>query len=402
MKTALLSLLPLLMMTSTSSAGDTAAQTVNEGGLRIFRAIGQKNEGNICLSPYSIQAALAMTYAGAHGSTMSQMAEALDFPKKPAVLADGFQKLDAALLASRRRDDKDTSLHVANRLFGAVGFSFRPAFLELLKLRFSAPLEQIDFRNSPSAAADLINRWVEEQTEKRIRNLIPANALDKTTTLVLVNALYLKIPWAEEFAAGATQDLPFFVSGRDKTAVPTMTRTDQFGYLEADRFQAVGIPFRGGEFQFLILLPNKAGGSLELPSAALLEKCASLPRQQVSLFLPKFRLEPPTISLADALKSLGVKAAFDLPQGSADFDGMAPRKPDDYLYLSDVFHKTFFALDEKGVEAAAATAVVMMRAMSMPEQQEPVVVHVDRPFVFAVQHVPTSACLFLGRITDPR
>jgi serpin B len=401
MKPALPALFSFLLAASTASAGDPAAQVVNEGGLRIFRAVENKSEENICLSPYSIQAALAMTYAGAHGSTMSQMAEALDFPKNPAGLADGFQKLDAALLASRRRDDKDTSLHVANRLFGAVGFSFRPTFLELLKLRFSAPLEEIDFRKSPSAAADLINCWVEEQTKKRIRNLIPANALDKTTTLVLVNALYLKIPWAEEFAAGATQNLPFLVSGRDKTAVPTMTRTDQFGYLEADGFQAVGIPFRGGEFQFLVLLPKKSD-SMELPSAALLEKCASLPRQQVSLFLPKFRLEPPTISLADALKSLGVKAAFDIPEGSADFDGMAPRKPDDYLYLSDVFHKTFFALDEKGVEAAAATAVVMMRAMSMPEQQEPVVVRVDRPFVFAVQHVPTSACLFLGRITDPR
>jgi serine protease inhibitor len=401
MKTTLLSLLPFLMMASTTSAGVTAAQVINEGGLRIFRAIGQKNEGNICLSPYSIQAALAMTYAGAQGSTMSQMAEALGFPKNPADLADGFQKLDAALIASRERGGKDTSLHVANRLFGAAGFSFRPAFLELLKLQFSAPLEELDFQKNPSAAADLINGWVEKQTEKRIQNLIPADALDKTTTLVLVNALYLKIPWGEEFSAGGTKDLPFLVSGRDKANVPTMARTDSFGYSELPGFQAVGIPFRGGQFQFLILLPAKPG-SADLPSSDLLEKCASLPRQDVSLFLPKFKLEPPTISLAKTLQSLGIQAAFDLPRGSADFDGMAPRKPDDYLYLSDVFHKTFFALDEKGVEAAAATAVVMMRATSMPVQSNPIEVRVDRPFFFAIQHIPTSACLFLGKITDPR
>ena len=401
MKTTLLSLLPFLMIASTSSAGVTAAQVINEGGLRIFRAIGQKNEGNICLSPYSIQAALAMTYAGAHGSTMSQMAEALDFPKNPAELADGFQKLDAALAASRERGGKDATLHVANRLFGATGFSFRPAFLELLKLQFSAPLEGLDFQKNPSAAADLINAWVEQQTEKRIQNLIPQNALDKTTTLVLVNALYLKIPWAEEFAAGATKDLPFLVSGRDKADVPTMARTDSFGYSELPGFKAVGVPFRGGQFQFLILLPEKPGAA-EPPSSALLEQCASLPRRDVSLFLPKFKLQPPTISLAETLQSLGIKAAFDIPRGSADFDGMAPRKPDDYLYLSDVFHKTFFALDEKGVEAAAATAVVMMRATSMPVRREPVEVRVDRPFFFAIQHIPTSACLFLGRITDPR
>ena len=180
-----------------------------------------------------------------------------------------------------------------------------------------------------------------------------------------------------------------------------MSRTDSFGYAELPGFQAVGVPFRGGQFQFLILLPDK-GGSAGLPSAGLLEKCANLPRRDVSLFLPKFRLEPPTLSLGDALKSLGVKDAFDIPRGSADFDGMAPRKPDDYLYLSDVFHKTFFALDEKGVEAAAATAVVMMRATCMPIQRDPVEVRVDRPFLFAIQHVPTSTCLFLGKITDPR
>ncbi|MEI8310419.1 MAG: serpin family protein, partial [Verrucomicrobiota bacterium] len=271
----------------------------------------------------------------------------------------------------------------------------------LRKRQFSSPLEEMDFQKDPARAAGLINRWVEERTENRIQNLIPANALDKTTTLVLVNALYLKIPWAEEFAAGATKELPFHVSGHDKAAVPTMARTGSFGYAELPGFRAVGVPFRGGQFQFLVLLPNEEGAPA-LPSAELLEKCASLPRQDVLLYLPKFKLEPPTISLADALKSLGVKAAFDIPRGSADFDGMAPRKPDDYLYLSDVFHKTFFALDEKGVEAAAATAVVMMRATSMPVQRDPVEVRVDRPFFFAIQHIPTSACLFLGRISDPR
>ena len=401
MKPALLSLLPLLCMASTTSATVTAAQTINEGGLRIFRDVEQKNPGNICLSPYSIQAALAMTYAGAQGSTMTQMAAALGFPEKPADLANEFQKLDAALVASAAARGADTSLHVANRLFGAAGFAFRPEFLATLKKQFSAPLEELDFKKSASDAANLINRWVADQTENRIQNLIPADALDKTTTLVLVNALYLKIPWADEFPAGATKDLPFHVTGQEPVNVPTMTRTGSLGYQELDGFKIVGIPFRGGEFQFLILLPDKTGAA-ELPSSALLEKCASLPAKAVNLFLPKFKLEPPTMALGDTLKSLGVQAAFDIPQGSANFDGMAPRRPDDYLYLSNVFHKTFFALDEKGVEAAAATAVVMMRATSIMLQPEPVEVRVDRPFFFAIQHIPTSACLFLGRVSDPR
>ncbi|MEI6073836.1 MAG: serpin family protein, partial [Verrucomicrobiae bacterium] len=114
------------------------------------------------------------------------------------------------------------------------------------------------------------------------------------------------------------------------------------------------------------------------------------------------RLEAPTLPLGQTLQSLGMKSAFDIPRRSANFDGIAPRSPDDYLFLSEVFHKTFFALDEKGIEAAAATAVVMMRATAMPVQRDPVEVRVDRPFYFAVQHSPTGTCLFLGKMVDPR
>jgi len=382
-------------------AANPASQAINEGGVRIFGVVERGSGGNLCLAPFSIQSALAMTYAGAEGTTKEQMAAALKFPKSPEELASGFFELNGALRESLSGKQKEMSLHVANRLFGAVDFSFRPDFLALLEQKFSAPLETWDFKKNPARAAEAINRWVEEQTERRIRNLIPENALTKETALVLVNALYLKMPWAAEFPEAATQSLPFSVSGGQKVSVPTMVRTGSLGYLKAEGFSVVGIPFRGGDFQFLIFLPQKPG-NLSCPTARVLEMAASLPSEEVRLFLPKFRLEPPTISLAEVLQSLGIKAAFDIPRGSADFDGMAPRRPDDYLFLSDVFHKTFFALDEKGVEAAAATAVVMMRALAAPVQREPVEVRVNRPFFFAVQHRPTGTCLFLGKIADPR
>lgn len=401
MKTSLLSILPLLLLACTVCAGGDTSQVINGGGLRLFEAVQSGSKGNICLSPYSIQSALAMTYAGAGGSTREQMAAALGFPKDPISLAKGFQKLNAELLESAAGGGEDTALHVANRLFGASGFAFRPAFLDLLKRDFLAPLEELDFKKNPAAAAKAINAWVEEQTAKRIQNLIPADALTRDTTLVLVNALYLKMPWADEFPEGATKGLPFHVGGTAEVDVPTMSRTGSLGYQDLGEFLAVGIPFRGGQFQFLILLPKKENAGT-LPPASVLEKCAGLPRTEVHLLLPKFKLQPPTIALGGVLQSLGVKAAFDIPQGSADFDGIAPKKPDDYLFISDVFHKTFFALDEKGVEAAAATAVVMMRATAMPMKREPVEVHVDRPFFFAVQHISTGTCLFFGKIIDPR
>ncbi len=389
-----------MLLASHAVAATPAAKVVNEGGLKFLQAVGKDETGNVCLSPYSIQSALAMTYAGSDGSTRSQMAEALNFPQDPLELASDFQKLEADIITSTRVSGADSTLQVANRLFGAAGFSFRPGFLDLLREAFSAPLEELDFKKNPSGATDIINRWVEKRTEDRIKNLIPANALTKDTTLVLVNALYLKMPWADEFPEGATKPLPFLVNGHKKSDVPTMTRTGPLGYRQSEGFTAVGIPFRGGQFQLLILLPEK-DGTAGLPSASFLADCANLPTAEVRLFLPRFRLEPPTISLAKTLQSLGMKAAFDIPEGSANFDAMAPRKPDDYLFISDVFHKTFFALDEKGVEAAAATAVVMMRATSMPVKRDPVVVRVDRPFVFAIQHISSSACLFLGRVGHP-
>jgi serpin B len=376
---------------------DPAAVATNAGGVKIFQAAERENPGNLCISPFSIQSALAMTYAGADGTTRSQMAAALEFSGDPAKLAASFETLNASLRQAAKGSGKNTTLHVANRLFGAKEFAFRKAFLETCRDRFGAPLEELNFRASPSAATDHINAWVEKQTATRIRNIIPPNALTKNTTLVLANALYLNIPWAEEFST--SPDLPFLVNGKEKLGVPAISRTDSFGYRKAGGFTAVGIPFRGGQFQFLILLPDKQATPL---TAALLSASAHLPTRDVSLFLPKFRLEPPPLSLGEILQSLGMKSAFDIPRGSANFDGIARRRPDDYLCISKVFHKTFFALDEKGIEAAAATAIFISEVGCMSAQRKPVEVRVDRPFYFAVQHIPTGTCLFLGKVTDPR
>jgi len=134
----------------------------------------------------------------------------------------------------------------------------------------------------------------------------------------------------------------------------------------------------------------------------MLAECAKLETRDVDLHLPKFKIELPTIALARNFEALGMKTAFDQPQGSANFDRMAPRKPNDYLYISQVFHKTFIAVDEKGTEAAAATAVAMMAGSAPIQRPPPVEVKVDRPFLYAIQHVPSGLCLFLGRVTDPR
>jgi serpin B len=226
------------------------------------------------------------------------------------------------------------------------------------------------------------------------------------TRLVLANAIYLKALWAATFSESATQPKPFHVRARESLNVPMMNRVASFGYARREGLVAVALPYVGGDLQFLILLPDKVDGLPEIErklSADLLAQCAKLESQDVDFELPKFKLEPPTVALAEKLKAMGMRFAFNEPSGSANFDRIAPRQPNDYLYLSNVFHKTFIAVDEKGTEAAAATAATMMLATGLARPKPPpIIVKVDRPFLYAIQHVPSGACLFLGRVTDPR
>jgi serpin B len=223
---------------------------------------------------------------------------------------------------------------------------------------------------------------------------------------VLVNAIYLKAPWETKFDERATQPRTFHLAGGTEVQVPTMALKDSFGYAQHDGYRVVVLPYVGTELQFVILLPDHPTGLAALEAGLKPETvadAAATPPKKVILFLPKFKLEPPALSLTKAMLALGMKSAFDVPPGSANFDRMAPRRPDDYLYISDIFHQTFLKLDESGTEAAAATAVAMARALAiMAPTEPPVEVHVDHPFLFAIQHRPSGACLFLGHVTDPR
>jgi leukocyte elastase inhibitor len=184
-----------------------------------------------------------------------------------------------------------------------------------------------------------------------------------------------------------------------------MQKKGQFRYLKRKGFSVVALPYSGDDLQFVALIPDEVdalSGLEKQLTSDLLADCSKMNTSEVLLYLPKFKLEPPTIQLSAELEGLGMKTAFDIPAGSANFDRMATRKPNDYLAISDVFHKTFIAVDEKGTEAAAATAVAMVRTTAMLQMTPPIEVRVDRPFLYAIQHVPSGACLFLGRITDPR
>jgi serpin B len=421
MKLPLLIITAVLAVISNQYAADShiAGGAVNALGVDLYR-VQTSGETNLLLSPYSIQIALAMTYAGAAGDTRTEMQRVLHYPKDEAVLDGSFEALANELIDTATKsiesvkDAKESGngpptpiqFDLANRLFAQRGYDFRPAFLSTVKDHFHAPLEEMDYKTAPEKARETINHWVAEQTKDHIRDLIPSGGITKESRLTLVNALYLRAPWETEFYEKATQPDRFFVHGRDSVKVPMMVNKSACGYARRQGYQVVTRPYYGGTLQFVILLPDNPDGLAVLEkqlTPELLAGVAKLAAQDVVLHLPKFRIEPPTMALEGNFKALGMKTAFDDPRGSANFDRMAPRKPNDYLSISAIFHKTYLALDEKGTEAAAATAVAMKALAAMPGlRPPPPEVKVDHPFIFAIQHVPSGACLFLGRVTDPR
>jgi len=407
-----LSAAPVLAAEPTS----TAAKAINALGIDLLRK-AEPPDANALLSPYSIQSALAMAYAGADGVTREEMRKVLHFPKDDSEVNRSFAALRTALdeivqesvtnvlqMKQWGLTNDPIILNVANRLFGQSGYDFRAPFLALVKDNYAAPFEPLDFVSNPSGAAKHINDWVEEQTRQRIRNLIPDGALDKLTRLVLVNAIYLKAPWAEPFQTSATRPGPFHLSGGKRVNVPLMTQTREFPYARGDGFSFLQLPYGDHQIAFLVLLPDKRDGLAALEAkltSGLLAGRVKWETRDVTLYLPRFKLEPPMLPLGQKLKALGMKSAFDEPLRSANFERIAPRRADDYLYLTEAFHKTFLSLDEGGTEAAAATAIHMM-TMGIHEPVKPVEVRVDHPFLFAIQHRPSGASLFLGRVTDPR
>ena len=398
-----------------------AARATNSTGLDLFRELAKSREGpNLVISPYSIESALALAYAGAAGVTRNEMARALYFPEGNGPLESEFSRLRTAINATaegakatadaRTRNGARTDpieWNQANRLFGQQGYPFRDPFLALMRDGFAAPIQLLDFIANPEPSRFAINAWVEEQTRQKIKDLIPMGGVTDLTRLVLVNALYLKAPWDVPFTKSQTVPRTFHPTSFSSREIPTMNRTGRVGYAAEDGMTIVTLDYLGAGLQFVIILPDQ-NQSADAVAARLtpthFARWANLGQtsnQNVALELPKFTVPGKTLKLGPALRALGVKSAFNDPRGSANFDPIAPRLPDDYLYVSDVYHQTFVALDEEGTEAAAATAIVLFTTTSAIIPPPAIPVRVDRPFLFAIQHCGTGVCLFIGLIADP-
>jgi serpin B len=363
----------------------------------------REEEGNLFYSPHSLLLALAMTYAGARGETAEQFAETLNFRLPQERLHPAFNALDLELAARGEQDEpgedenRRFQLNIANSVWGQQGYPFLPEYLDLLAVNYGSGLRLVDYAADPEAARLAINDWVSEQTEARIQDLIPPGAIDVLTRLVLANAIYFNAAWLYPFEENLTQDMPFNLLDGSQVNTPMMTYSipERLNYGQGAGYQAVELPYLGDEVAMLVLAPDEGTFSefeASLDAAKLEAILAGLEPKTVALFLPKFEFET-QFSLAETLAAMGMPVAFD--PNLADFSGMDGSRE---LYITDVIHKAFVAVDEEGTEAAAATGVVV-GVTSLP--MEDVRLVVDRPFIFAIRDVPTGELLFVGRVLNP-
>jgi serpin B len=352
------------------------------------------DDGNLFVSPFSISCALAMTYAGAHGRTERQMAETLHLTLSQDRMHPAFQTLAQKLIPpSEGRDSFQISL--ANRIWGQTGYEFLPAFLDTLSAFYSVGLHALNFSKDPEAARKIINDWVLDKTEGKIKDLIPPGNITKLTSLVLTNAIYFKGKWQRPFKEAKTRKGSFTRLDGRKVRVQMMSQDSVFNYTQGESYQAVELPYRDTQCSMLFILPKEGhfeGVEANLSPSFISRISTDLDFQMVDLSVPKYKFKS-GFMLSRTLQQMGMIDAF----GDADFSGMTGKRD---LYISQVIHKAFVAVDEEGTEAAAATAVTMVRmGLSAPTG---VKMKMDRPFLFIIRDNATGTILFIGRVLDPR
>jgi serpin B len=373
---------------------------------------------NFACSPASVAIALSMAYAGAAGSTRTQLESVLHVGQDSPTY---FRSLDALTLTLGSRADEamaaeaqakkwsgeaeaaapnpdDFRLHIVSSLWGEKTLGFEKPFLDTLATSFGAGMTVADFKGQPDTERLRINAWVSSETKKKINDLLSPGTVVAATRVVLVNAMHLKLPWESPFQESSTSTGVFTRADATTVSAPFMAGGGMHPYAEDDAVQATAIPLRGGSVYFVVLVP-KAGATLDtVEDGTLATRASSLAQAMftsnadVVLTLPRFKFTTASISIKDSLVALGLVDAFS---GTADFSGVTKDEP---LFFSDVVHKAMVGVDEHGVEAAAATAVMMAGSAAPTDIKY---VKADHPFLFGIYDKPTATWLFLGHVADP-
>jgi serpin B len=366
--------------------------------LDLYRNLRESDPAaNHFVSPYSASIVLAMTYAGARGATADEMARVLHFTLPPDRLHAAFDAIDVALTRSAAPPPNSTErleLQIVDSLWSDRAIKLEAPFLDTLAVDYGAGVRLVDFATNASGARDAINQWVSENTHDKIDRIVGPESVDESTRLVLANAVYFRAPWQQPFHIELTSTAPFAALDGGTPWVPFMFGDPELLYAEGDGWQAIRLPYANGEASMLVVLPAPgafAAFESTLDVARLSSIVAAMHREKVAVTLPKLDIAPDALDLVPRLRALGMTSVFDA--GRADLSGMTKTTP---LYVHAVRQKTFLHVDEKGTEAAAATAS-SGELISGPTKA----LHADHPFFFVIRDEATGTLLFVGRVVDP-
>jgi serpin B len=386
--------LPWLICAALYAAPDRLSQDLNQFGTASYQQLAQ-GDGNLIFSPFSISGALSMTLAGARGETAKAIAGVLHQNRSQAAYPEAFMALVANL--GQRANGSGNELLNANGLWVDSDLRLEPDFLATLRTKYQASLSPLDFARNLEGARTAINRWTQEHTKGKIRELFAPGSLDESTRLVLSSAVYFYGKWEHPFQPNQTRLAPFKLGNGSTVETSFMKQTGRFGYAETPTAQILEMKYAGTGLALDVLLP-KPGSSLRDLEGRLTEDhlagwLAELSDRNVEVLIPKFRVES-QFSLREMLSRMGMGRAFT---GSADFSGIDGRRD---LALSNVLHKALVDVSEEGTEAAAATgsAVALVR-MVVPEHT---VFRADHPYVFLIRDAQSGLVLFAGRLTNPK
>ena len=359
----------------------------NEFAFDLYSKYKDEKEGNIFFSPYSISTAMAMTYEGARGQTAKEIQSVFHFPEE-SIRRPGFARLYNEI----NKKDKEYQLSTANALWAQEDYKFLDEYFSTIKRYYDGDVTNLDFIKETEKSRVTINKWVEDQTKNKIKDLIPRGSITYDTRLVLTNAIYFKGEWVLQFDKKKTREADFKVSPEKTVKVQMMGLTGdkaKFNYAKTWELQILEMPYEGDELSMLVILPRENLESIDINNEKLNELRGMLRETKINVYMPKFKFETKYFMAKDLIE-MGMPTAFSM---GADLSGMTGNMD---LFIDKVIHQAFVEVNEEGTEAAAATAVIVALKSSISDY-----FMADHPFMFIIQQKDTGNILFMGRVVDP-
>ena len=390
-------------ITGTMNIGDA----ISDFTLKLYHIISNNNaDGNMFMSPYSVSAALMLTMLGCSGESESQLRTGLCLQTMPSAnIHEEYRKIHNSI---RKTSGEDVSLSVANRAYLALGFTLLESYKSDSLEYYGSETEQLDFVGDKEGSRKQINAWAEQQTNNKIKDLIPPGALDPppSVVLVLTNAIYFKGEWARKFDASETKKREFHLTSSKSDMIDMMHMKDEkwlFGTSDKWYCKMLQLPYKGNRISMMVILPNKIEGLKNVEANLSLGMLREIRLQMYEdnleiVVLPKFEMEC-SFELEKVLPQMGITDIFS--PGKANFDRMFEDQSGN-MAVSKVIHKAFVGVKEEGTEAAAATALQYLMCCESVWQGPPRMKFIaDHPFLFLIQENDNGTILFVGRFTQP-